>query len=286
MRDSFDIHFIGIGSGKSGSSWLYENIAAHPEIYDGNAKEINYYSDLYDTNSFSWYESLFKGNQNGQLMGEFSVTYIDNEKTPERIKKDFPDTRLICILRYPPNRIFSDYLHSMRKGLVSADLSFEEYCKDEHRLSFGLYSQKVQSFLKEFERDQLLILIYEEAIADPVGCISTVYEFLGLKDPSFIPEQLTEKVNQAQNYRFLKLENAITSVSQYLTSKGNINLLESLKRTGIHKVVRKLNSQGPNKSKMTAEMHARLHDYFGASIADLEGLLDRKIDTWQKESWQ
>tara|TARA_B110000879_G_scaffold178326_1_gene233496 strand:+ start:260 stop:469 length:210 start_codon:yes stop_codon:yes gene_type:complete len=39
MSDAtFNIDFIGIGSGKCGSTWIYENIVRHPEVCDKNLK--------------------------------------------------------------------------------------------------------------------------------------------------------------------------------------------------------------------------------------------------------
>ena len=53
-----DIGFVGIGSGKCGSTWLYRNLVAHPQICDCNLKELNYFSDLYDKGP-GWYAKQF-----------------------------------------------------------------------------------------------------------------------------------------------------------------------------------------------------------------------------------
>ena len=44
----FKLDFVGIGSGKCGSTWLWDNLVKHPQIFDGNLKELNYFSSLYE----------------------------------------------------------------------------------------------------------------------------------------------------------------------------------------------------------------------------------------------
>lgn len=46
------IDFIGIGSGKSGSTWLWTNLIKHPEISSSNPKEINFFSTLFKKKQF------------------------------------------------------------------------------------------------------------------------------------------------------------------------------------------------------------------------------------------
>ena len=51
-QQQFKVDFIGVGSGKCGSTWLYENVIQHPEVFDGNPKEIHYFGDLYEQQDF------------------------------------------------------------------------------------------------------------------------------------------------------------------------------------------------------------------------------------------
>lgn len=42
-----DLHFIGIGAARSGTSWLYNTLKEHPRISFGLQKELNFFNDTY-----------------------------------------------------------------------------------------------------------------------------------------------------------------------------------------------------------------------------------------------
>ena len=83
-QEQFKVDFIGVGSGKCGSTWLYENVIQHPEVFDGNPKEIHYFGDLYEQQDFNWYKDLFAGSE-GKIKGEFSISYMYHPQAAERI---------------------------------------------------------------------------------------------------------------------------------------------------------------------------------------------------------
>ena len=212
MSKSSIVDFIGVGSGKCGSTWFFENVIQHPEIYDGNPKEINYFSDLFNQHSPEWYASQFKGCTDDSLLkGEFSVTYMYHPEAAKRIKENCPDAKIIAIVRDPIYRTFSDYLHAQRKGDIAPTVPFSDYIKDEKKLEFGCYTQYV-------------------------------FEFLGLKDVNFVPPGVEERRNQARSYRFIKLENLLVQTYRMLAKAGYTRLTETVKRSGIPELFRKFNT--------------------------------------------
>src|SRR3989344_1753054 len=103
----FKLDFVGIGAEKAGTTWLADCLGDHPEIYIPRQKELfffNKYDPHYLTvknyrykRGISWYKSQFRQSQPQTLKGEFSPTYIYDNEASFRIKKHFPDAKIIVI---------------------------------------------------------------------------------------------------------------------------------------------------------------------------------------------
>jgi len=58
------------------------------------------------------------------------VTYLPHPHTAARIRRHFPDTGLLVLLRNPVKRTFSNYLHAIRKGDIARDQPFSAFIGD------------------------------------------------------------------------------------------------------------------------------------------------------------
>lgn len=270
--------FIGIGSGKSGSTWFFDNLVKHPEICSRNPKELNFFSDLYDR-GMAWYASNFTGCADGLLKGEFSVTYMYHAEAAERIHARFPEARLIAIIRDPITRTYSDYWHSMRKGDIPAKSSFAEYIADEKRMAFGNYSEALRPFYQLFP-GQLMVIVLEEFSSNPAKGYGEVYRFLGVNDDAFLPPDVDKRVNVGKNYRFLLLEKILVRSYRVLARGGHNRLAELLKRTWIPELLRRLNTKSDGLPPMPEDCRARLKAYFDPRNADLAQLAGCNLSRW------
>jgi len=269
------IDFIGVGSGKCGSTWLYNNIVKHPSIYDGNPKEINYFSDsyLWGKKSHDWYLSHFK--QAEELVtGEFSVTYMYDLSAAKRIKELFPDAKIIVTLRDPVYRTHSDYFHSLRKAEISNDMKFSEYIKNEKHLEFGLYSKYLSQFYNVFEKEDILVLKMEDSVDNSFETFQLIYRFLGVES-SFSPDDLDKPVNVGNSYRFLFIEQMMTAFSKYLNNKGFTKLIEKMKRFGIAKFVRSINKINEQREEISTTDKMYLREYFLEDNRKLELMTEK-----------
>ena len=101
--------FIGIGVPKSGSTWFMRVLSQHPNIFTTAKKEPHIFiiDDTYRKDLINYYK-LYKKAKPHEKAGEFSTIYINfAEKSSHRIKKHFPNVKLICILRDPLERAIS-----------------------------------------------------------------------------------------------------------------------------------------------------------------------------------
>lgn len=275
----FNVDFIGVGSGKCGSTWFFDNLVKHPEICGANPKEINFFSDLYDR-GIEWYRSNFSACDNDLKKGEFSVTYLYNKSAAERIYRHFPDVKLIAIVRDPIGRTYSDYWHFIRKGDIAAQTTFAEYIKDEARLSFGDYARYLAPYFEQFPAENILVIVLEEFSRDYVRGFAEVYRFLGLKDTRFVPQDASRHVNVGRDYRFLALENLMVRGYRILARAGHTRFAEAIKRTRIPEFFRKFNTRSQSLPPVPAACRASLLAYFGPRNVQLAKLIGRDLKIW------
>ncbi len=279
---SFNVDFIGIGSGKCGSTWLYDNLVKHPQVYDENLKELNYFSDLYDTQSPSWYASQFSGSSDRQIKGEFSVTYLTHPEAARRIQHDFPKAKLLAIVRDPVKRAFSNYLHSIRKGDIPADVAFIDYIKDEKRLAPGKYVEYLEQYFSLFNSDQIHVVITEEFAQNSLQGYRDIYQFIGVEDVDFVPPDYDKRRNVARSYRYLWLENLLVRSYRWLSKRGYTKFVKQVKDSKAVAMIRNIN-QDKNPVPTIDDASKRvLQDYYRPFNQRLGELLGKDLSVWEK----
>lgn len=194
--------FMVIGAMKAGTSTLYKCICQHPKIQRAKVKELHFFeTDKYKTLGLKWYESQFQKLKSDEITGEGTVGYIYYPMVPKLVKKHYPKTKLILILRNPANRAYSHYQHRVRNmqekrkfeeivmpiltGDSSINLSWSKQksaslSTGENILRRGVYIKQVENWLKYFDRSQLHIVIFEDFIKNPQKCMKGIYKFLGV----------------------------------------------------------------------------------------------------------
>lgn len=122
---------------------------------------------------------------------------------PQRVKQQFPDIKLIVLLRDPVQRTWSHYHHEVRYGFET--LGFEaaldseaerlageweklrcdpNYYSFNHQhytyLSRGRYIEQLKNWMELFPKEQFLILNSEQFYANPSATLTVTLAFLGL----------------------------------------------------------------------------------------------------------
>lgn len=104
-----------IGAQKCGTSTLYDNLIVHRNIFGGDHKEKNFFSDekLFQRGE-DWYHTLFpKGSlfykANKSYFIDASPSYLPSKEVANRIHKYNPDAKFIVMMRNPIDRAFSGW---------------------------------------------------------------------------------------------------------------------------------------------------------------------------------
>lgn len=212
------LDFLVIGAGKSATTTLFEWTKHHPDIYMPDSKEAPFYSEesIYEK-GLEWYtDAYFSRAQPEQLKGTMTPQYMlgKNETTPEvvarRIHNDFPDIKLIAVLRHPIKRAFSHHKMALRRGNttktfeedVSLLLESDNLEKERRNLTprnnflFGSeYGRILSSYYQLFGPDQILVLYTEDVKKNPEQTLRTFFNFIGV-DEEYTPPNIQKSYHE------------------------------------------------------------------------------------------
>ena len=186
-------HFFIIGAQRSGTTLLTKILDSHEQI--SMAKPIKpepkfFLNSIKLFNYNDYFDKFFDNKGNVRIFGEKSTSYIESKIAAKQIKKYLPNSKLIIILRDPVKRAISNYFFSINNNLEKMD--FEEALRNENNrilnkddsasvspfayFSRGIYINYLEYWLKFFERQNILILVFEDLILNKK--IDFIYDFL------------------------------------------------------------------------------------------------------------
>ncbi len=120
--------FICIGAQRAGTTWLFEQIRNHPDVFM-RTKELDYF--VSDRNLES-YSQQFSGLA-GRLCGDMSPNYGAKVGLARRIHDLCPSAQIVYLLRDPVARAFSQWKMARRLGNIPADVPFSRAFAEDMR---------------------------------------------------------------------------------------------------------------------------------------------------------
>jgi hypothetical protein len=185
--------FVGIGSMRCGSTWLYEVLKCHPDIRMSDSKEMDFFfMPQMLQRDLRWYEAHFKPDKAGELKpvrGEISPRYARLKAWHAKyIAKFLPELRIILTVRHPIERVWSQTLYDFgrlqgrdvrRVGLVELLRQIE---RPRSRLSSD-YSRTIKIWSKAFGKNALHVGLFDELRDDPEGYVNGVLRHIGAATP-------------------------------------------------------------------------------------------------------
>jgi hypothetical protein len=274
------VGFIFLGPSKSGSTWIFEAIRPHPQLFVPASKDI-YFFDKYHQRGTDWYESFFRAAPPGSLCGELSHDYFASPDAIRRLHAYNPQARLICCLRNPFERAWSSYLHLLRVGMCEG--SFADALQQfPFLVEEGKYCTNLRHILSLFERDAVLVLDFDELEADPQGFARRIFRFLGV-DADYVPDVLHQKINPARKPRSLLLARLAKQAAVRLRQAGYANFLGRLKHS---RLVNWLvyRSHTASKEKPATDYPQALVQLYHAELDGLSALLQADYSKWRLPS--
>jgi hypothetical protein len=196
--------FIIGGAPRSGTTYLAEALNRHPEVvmakpfipepkvFMGPRQPLSVYHERY--------RKLFADAPEGAARGEKTSYYLECADARELIRHVVPNVRMLFIVREPVSRAYSNYLESRRNGLEK--LTFEDaialdgqrvsplppeksYARPYDYLARGDYAALAEPYLRDFGKDRVRFVIYEDIQIRPRQLWKEIQSFLGLTELPF-----------------------------------------------------------------------------------------------------
>lgn len=199
----YEVKFLIIGIGKSGTSALYYYLCEHPQIIPPTKKELHFFNENFEF-GLDWYLAQFPPllKSGGFLTGEATPWYLGSDGVEEKVFKLFPKVKLIVVLRNPVARAISHYYmmnfrmkeHRLLETAMTEELKLLKEMKNPLEISekywqtekgylwSGLYVYFLEKWMALFPREQFLILRSEDLYNQTAKTMQQVYEFLGIPD--------------------------------------------------------------------------------------------------------
>jgi hypothetical protein len=275
MSKELRIDFIGIGPQKTGSTWLDEILRDHPEAYVPEAtKETWYFDQSYEEN-LSGFVGYFKNAKDDQQTGEICPTYFDSPEALSRIKKHFPDVKIIISLRNPVAKAESLFRHHLRKGRVG-NVFTEAANQMPEIITSGHYSQYIPHWIEAFGEDKVHVILLDDIAVQPEDVYKRVCEFLDISS-EFTSEKLTDKVNQAGMPKYPALAKISAKLVTYMKKNKFHGIVNLGKKMGLKKVY----GGGKEIPGLSENERVMLQETYSADIDYVEKLLNKKLDSWR-----
>ena len=280
------VGFIGIGAQKCASTWLHDVLADHPELaMPTEAKEVDYFSYHHDFGR-QWYEQTFSAADDGVLCGEVSPSYFHSPGVVERVAEYNPDMRIVLIVRDPIERAVSNHKHEIRIGHIQgSDLSFEFGLRNNSAyVEQGLYAKHLGKWYSSFSAEQILVLMFEDVVAQPETSLAKVCEFLDI-DANYTSPRLHEKSNSSYLNRSVGLENTKNKMRGAIRSLGMGILWRRLGDAGLRQHYRKLNQVEPGEKVAvpTPATIQQLKEVFRPDLEKFDRLTGLSTANWLQQ---
>ncbi|HVN64633.1 MAG TPA: sulfotransferase [Candidatus Binataceae bacterium] len=269
--------FINVGPPRTATTWLHEVLSGHVGL-PLNRKETNYFTRYYD-NGIEWYRDYFRHCAPGVPIGEISPMYFADDKARERIKEVIPDCKIICSFRDPVDRAYSQWRLMVRMATTRA--SFADAVERHRELrESGRYGTYLAKWYEAFGRDRVMVLIYEDIVADPQKFLDGVCRFIGIPPIRLEGSRLAkERVNTIPVApRNPRLARNVRNLLQWLNDRRYHRIVQKFRYS---RVWRYCFERGEEFAGPTPEEDARVRAYYRSEIEALEGLIGRDLSAWK-----
>ncbi|MFN2542220.1 MAG: sulfotransferase [Chthoniobacterales bacterium] len=232
--------FLCVGAQKGGTSWLYQQLAAHPEFWMPPIKELHYFDKLSRVKAIlprerderdarflerlkslsersyidlEQYAHLFES-KGSRLSGDISPTYsMLNEEMIQRIVEHLPNAKVIFLARDPVERAWSQLSMGVRRETIKP---FDASDADEvirNLLNPGVlalsYPSKIVARWRRYVRPDLFgVYFFDDLEKDPAALRRSIIQFLG-SDPEQPSGRLRPDYNKDAGIQKLRLTDKV-----------------------------------------------------------------------------
>jgi len=176
-----------VGPPRTATTWTWEVLRGRVNLCE-EYKEINFFAQNF-TRGLEWYWSHFEDLRPELPRVDFEPEYFFGKVARQRIVTLLPQAKIICSLREPVARLFSLY-KILARSTSLPPYGFEEACEKDWRLAESArYGFHLREWIEAVGASRVLVLFYDDLLADPQRYIDQICEFIDLEHFTLLPEQ-------------------------------------------------------------------------------------------------
>lgn len=267
--------FIGVGPGRTGTTWLHEVLNGRVNLPEG-IKETDFFTTNY-YKGIDWYADHFRNADSVRPVGEINP-YFGFPEAAERIAAHIPRCKIICTFRNPVERIYSAY--KLWRHYTLTRFPIDEFLeKVPQVIEVTRYAKHLPDWRARFGDDRVLVLLNDDLRANPQGYLDRVCEFIGIEKYPVPAAGAGEMINSINDLpRFPRFARKARHFMYWLEEKQNYATINFLERAGVWKFSF---GGGPKFPALNQATEARLHDLMGPEIDALEPMIGRDLSMWK-----
>jgi acetyltransferase-like isoleucine patch superfamily enzyme len=193
-----------VGAQKAGSTWLYDTLKQHPEIFLPRKVELLFFQnndELLDDLLPSYIEH-FTDVKDEKVIGEKTPSYFwssdlnsDFRSQGLNFNKNIPqsvvrilgkETKIIVSLRHPVIRAISAYFHHVKRGRIEEGKSIVDYKNKFGIIDIGFYARHLKSWLTVYPKENIFVAGMEnDIVSRPASLLNSICKFLSVSDFEF-----------------------------------------------------------------------------------------------------
>ena len=228
------------------------------------------------------YLKLFANTNNQKMLGEASVSYLYSEVAAAEIYKFSPTAKIIIVLREPVDRAFSQYLANRRVGSVFGnnflDIVVSDYNKtikgwgNTHLyIELGQYYKQIRRFYDVFEKENILLLKYDDLSLDTIASVNRICSFLNVE------EDVIHINNIRRNSAKVPINRLVAQLNKQSILK---NTFRNIIPGSIINYLKKRSFSDKKLPTLKPFEKEALSIYFSKDIKDLQYLTKLSFDDW------
>ena len=307
--------FIIAGERRAGTTTLYHQLRAHPDVFLYPKSDYCYFveDELSSRQSFNgeadavaWelahspkdYANHFEAAGEKTAVGHKGADLLFWQPAHSRIARYVPGIKLLITLRNPVTRAWSHYWNEVGKGREVLDfgeaLAAEaDRCRQSafarFHLSYrrrGFYAESLKTLFTSVPQSQVMVITVEQSRLQPEATLQDIYRFIGVD-----PDQGLSRAGQVSNENWTMvprewargpgaraIEKAYLRVTEGVTVRLT-NDVESRRR--LRRATNGLFRRPAAGIPLPEHLKTELRRVYAPHIEDLESLLGRSLDEWK-----
>lgn len=272
-----------IGAQKCATTTLFDILNKHPQLEGCAEKEPGFFAKKNWQSSLNSYHKLYK-ERDGAIYFEASTQYtfyphIENKNLVADLYEYNPNLKFIYLVRSPIDRIISSYIHGYQRGFISKDIN-EELMDNSFFIDISKYATQITPYIEMFQRENVLLIDFEDFISDQYKVISQVCQFLSIELDTIMLTQDQHSNKSLGNVKlkkkYTKIFKPLKKMSLYFPRSVDDILKKAIRNSGLF-----TGKKITKKPSLNPEAISFIQEQLRCEIDELENIMGKSLASWK-----